>query len=296
MATAYNGRSGNELRASPITNITGASNTTPIRITTGVPHGLMQGDLVSVYGITGNTAANGNWYVSVFSATQFDLYADWSGNAVALPVAGNGVYTGGTFRTVLPATWKNASTLPDDGDAMNAASVNTPLEGNFDRESWLIARSGTANLWGMDYISVGANAPGVPWVVLNAPNATWGAAYDMTTPYYGSGSTIHVPAGHIVEASFSGSFINAANTNVIRLRIDLFDYGTVVAAQTIYGTSIETPAGIIKVPIYLHAWGVNGSRSQFATVSLEAGGILGADTETGYGEASLLWRIWRPSF
>lgn len=75
--------------------ITGATNATPIVITTSVAHGLASGAFVKITGVAGNTAANGNWIITVASSTTFSLNTS----------VGNGVYTsGGTIETQAPRT------------------------------------------------------------------------------------------------------------------------------------------------------------------------------------------------
>lgn len=76
--------------------VTGATNASPIVITTSTVHGLRTGDKVYITGVGGNTAANNSltnpaWTVTVTSTTQFSL--DGS--------TGNGAYTSGG--TVVPA-------------------------------------------------------------------------------------------------------------------------------------------------------------------------------------------------
>lgn len=71
--------------------VTGATNATPIVITTSVAHGLATGALVSISGVGGNTAANGKWTITNVTATTFSL--DTS--------VGNGVYTSGGFTVKL---------------------------------------------------------------------------------------------------------------------------------------------------------------------------------------------------
>lgn len=70
--------------------VTGATNATPIVITTSAAHGLFSGTLVAIAGVLTNTAANGEWRIFRTSATQFSL--DRS--------VGNGVYGGGGTVTV----------------------------------------------------------------------------------------------------------------------------------------------------------------------------------------------------
>lgn len=67
--------------------ITGATNATPIVITVAANSGLKDGDRIAIAGITGNTAANGEWTLKAVTSTTFQL----------LGSVGNGVY-GGTPR------------------------------------------------------------------------------------------------------------------------------------------------------------------------------------------------------
>ena len=55
--------------ASPLT-VTGATNTSPIEITTSTDHGMGSGYRVVIADVTGNTAANGNWRVARTSSTS----------------------------------------------------------------------------------------------------------------------------------------------------------------------------------------------------------------------------------
>ena len=73
--------------------ISGASNASPIVITSSSTAGLSSGDLITISGVGGNTAANGNWFVQNLTSTSFTLV-----DANGKPVNGNGAYTsGGTW-------------------------------------------------------------------------------------------------------------------------------------------------------------------------------------------------------
>lgn len=67
--------------------ISGSTNATPIVVTFGAGHGLKSGDRVAIAGITGNTAANGEWSLE-FTGTN---------TARLLGSVGNGTH-GGTPR------------------------------------------------------------------------------------------------------------------------------------------------------------------------------------------------------
>lgn len=93
-------------------SITSATNTTPINITTStiVPN-LANGDIVTVFGVTGNTAANTIQYqwiagnvVNSGGHTSFDLTYGFNGigSAGAISSVGNGVGTTGTVLPIKP--------------------------------------------------------------------------------------------------------------------------------------------------------------------------------------------------
>lgn len=69
----------------PIFTVTAATNASPIQITTDTNHGLTTGQIVGITGALGNTAANGQFIVTVLNATQFTLNGS----------TGNGTYTSG---------------------------------------------------------------------------------------------------------------------------------------------------------------------------------------------------------
>lgn len=68
--------------------VSGATNATPIEITTSAAHSYSTGDEVVIAGVGGNTAANGRWIVTVTATDKFTLQ-DFAGNNVA----GNGTKT-----------------------------------------------------------------------------------------------------------------------------------------------------------------------------------------------------------
>lgn len=60
--------------------VSGATNASPIVVTTSAAHGLRTGDKVDIFAVLGNTAANGTWIVTVLSSTTFSLNGS-TGNA-----------------------------------------------------------------------------------------------------------------------------------------------------------------------------------------------------------------------
>lgn len=79
-------------------NVTGATNASPIVITTSAAHGLADGQDVTIASVGGNTAANGTFTVDVLTSTTFAL----------LQSTGNGTYTSGGTWSVTRFTAKAA--------------------------------------------------------------------------------------------------------------------------------------------------------------------------------------------
>lgn len=89
--------------------VTSATNASPISITTSVNHSLITGQSVAIHSVTGNTAANGTWTVTVTGSNTFTL--DGS--------TGNG--TGSTGTVLRGAQWqhmRNGIYFPWNGPAV----------------------------------------------------------------------------------------------------------------------------------------------------------------------------------
>lgn len=78
--------------------ITDATNATPIVVTVDAPHTLKVGDMTTISGVGGNTAANADHYLSAVTSTTMTLQT-----LAHVDVAGNGAYTsGGTVDALYP--------------------------------------------------------------------------------------------------------------------------------------------------------------------------------------------------
>ena len=98
-----------------------ATNAVPIEVQTVAAHGYGDNDTVVVSGVTGNTAANGTWKITLVAADKFSL--DGS--------TGNGAYAGGGDTVDVSLTPQIP--IVDDGDPRNAASVDGAFEKLADR-------------------------------------------------------------------------------------------------------------------------------------------------------------------
>jgi hypothetical protein len=114
--------------------VNGATNATPIVISTTASHLFATGDRVIVTAVGGNTAANGSWVIVVVNATTFQLVGS----------VGSGAYTAGG--TVVDVSLTPQFTIPDDGDVFDVASVNVALEALADRTQFLARAFGLVQL------------------------------------------------------------------------------------------------------------------------------------------------------
>jgi hypothetical protein len=289
MSSAYNGLPGNESRKATLT-VSGATNATPIQITTTAAHGLATGERVWIYGVQGNNAANGVFYVSVTGPTTFTLYSGFTAGAPSGAVAGSGAYVAAGARVCAPLTWTASSLLPDDGDPVNASSINTPLEGNFDREAWLLGRAGR---YACSHATDGSTyaVPNAFFAFVNTGAPGWG-------PNVALGGGIDILPGDVLEMSVS---INAALTTgagpvALRLSVAFTDYGGAVL-QTRTGPDVSLSAAVPTGLTLLFSWDTsiaalpNGCE---AVIEIEAYSGAGLQQVSIYGSRGIVPRVWRP--
>ena len=101
------------------TVVTAASNATPIVITVAATTGLVDGNVVTIAGVTGNTAADGQWYIDNVTATTFELVGS----------VGNAAYTGGGTVTLDTG---GALDMRYDNDCADGTNVNLGADTNGD--------------------------------------------------------------------------------------------------------------------------------------------------------------------
>jgi hypothetical protein len=120
-------------------SISGATNASPIVITTSSAHGLTTNDIVTVASVGGNTNANGTWQITVLSSTTFSLIGS----------SGNATYTsGGTVQKVNSAA-DTALTSPA-GTARVSGTQSNPSSNQY-RSVATISFTSTLSIveWGL---------------------------------------------------------------------------------------------------------------------------------------------------
>jgi hypothetical protein len=165
--------------------ITGATNATPIVITVAANSGLKSSDRLAIAGITGNTAANGEWTLEAVTATTFKL----------LGSVGNGVF-GGTPRCAqifdqTPLMKGHTATLQLSGNLVGTltltafesyaefAANDNSLSGSVTAPILSSAVQGVTNT---NATSASTSTKATSALVLAATNA--GAEYEIKLPRY----------------------------------------------------------------------------------------------------------------
>lgn len=101
--------------------VSGATNATPIEITTSTAHGLVTGNFATVSGVLDNTGANGTWTITRISSTKFTL-----DNSVGVAAyGGGGVVEGGDLGQIDRVIQNNC--VPDDTTAITQSAADFPV-------------------------------------------------------------------------------------------------------------------------------------------------------------------------
>ena len=196
-----------------MTNISGASNASPIVISTGGfggTNGLAAGDTVTITGVLGNTAANGTWTIANVTFNSFQLVGstgsgaytsggswalgDTNDNVYVMMGEGNGLfappipYFAGattaapfqepTYLAITPSSIERVTTFTTGGNLINTQLVNN---GNFESTD---LSGETGNLLGWRTYDLDA---------LPGSNGAWGPQSGTISPL--SGTTVPQPDG-----------------------------------------------------------------------------------------------------
>lgn len=115
-----------------VANVSDVSNASPMVVTTTTVHGLSGGQIVSIDGVMGTSAANNVWTVLVLTSTTFALVNSDGTNSI-----GNGTYNSGGTVTTGVAT-------------IQYANVQTPTEAKVTRRQILRNKDGESIVYYID--------------------------------------------------------------------------------------------------------------------------------------------------
>jgi len=195
MSTTYNADGTIPAATQPVAKAIGSStNATPIVVTTTALHGFATGDTVEITAHD-QTAANGLWQITVATTSTFSL--DGS--------VGSGV---GTATGIVQDYAVNPLiTIPSDGDAASASSVNPAFEGIFNAVPFLYQRTGAYRVYDSQVVAVAGNPLAIAaWsATATSPSSLWiqctGTAA-ILSGYCRNGDIIEVSA--VVSSDVSG--------------------------------------------------------------------------------------------
>jgi len=153
MSTTYNANGTIPAVTQPTTwAIDSSTNTTPIVVSVGAAlHGFATGDTVEITAHD-QTAANGLWVITVVTTSTFSLDGSTP--------SGVGTATG----IVQDYAINPLITIPSDGDAASASSVNPAFEGIFNAVPFLYQRTGAYRVYDSQAVAVAGNpVAGTVW-------------------------------------------------------------------------------------------------------------------------------------
>jgi hypothetical protein len=196
MSTTYNANGTIPAVTQPTTwAIDSSTATTPIVVSVGAAlHGFATGDTVEITAHD-QLAANGLWVITVVTASTFSLDGSTP--------SGVGTATG----IVQDYAVNPLITIPSDGDAASASSVNPAFEGIFNAVPFLYQRTGAYRVYDSQAVAVAGNPLAITaWsATATIPSSLWiqctGTA-SILTGYCRNGDIIEVSA--VVSSDVSG--------------------------------------------------------------------------------------------
>lgn len=170
-------------------NVTGATNASPIVITTDASHQLVSGDQVVIAGVGGNTNANGTFVVTVVDTTHFSLNSS----------TGNAPYTSG-------GTWTTDTINATNADAVLTWAARTGAAHSVDVVRWSYSAAPTGGRLTIkdgatiiEDVDITAAGPGfLPYSRTGHTNN----AFEVRLYAGGSGVVGKLSAGHAVGFGF----------------------------------------------------------------------------------------------
>ena len=186
----------------PVLVVAGAVNANPIQIQTTTPHGLVNNQLIGVYGVNGLTAANGGWTVTVVNQTTFNLNGS----------SGNSNYLSGGLITVpasMPATpisgpagfFEGASVLAVGNDGVTSAIGSTLTAPSAPFNQSMIGKH--VVVWqpgAFTQIAAGSSGATLPQAVI---------AVNSTTGFPTSGTIFVATSTGIQQVTYNGTNANS---------------------------------------------------------------------------------------
>ena len=259
MSTTYNADGTIPAATQPVAKAIGSStNTTPIVVTTTALHGFATGDTVEITAHD-QTAANGLWQITVGTTSTFSLDGSTP--------SGVGTATG----IVQDYAVNPLITIPSDGDAASASSVNPAFEGIFNAVPFLYQRTGAYRVYDSQVVAVAGNPLAITaWSVTGtSASGSWiqcGSTASILSGYCRNGDIIEVSA--VVSSNVSGG-ISIADRQPLAVQI-----------TTSAGTTQGTAALVNSTLAYVETSNLYG---KFVVAGVAAGGAAFSISLAAYG-------------
>lgn len=280
--------------SSILATINGATNASPIVISTTAAHTYSTGDEVNITGVLGNTAANGLWTIIVIDATHFSLTGSTGNGAYTSGGTANKsqkffvfqlVTSGGTFVAGAVNHWNwnvnNVISVSYDGANMythlNGVHLSTFAANGtikMSKEEWVVLGSPATKFMGEDY---GHQTLGCELASMRvSSNARYnGSNYTpVVAPFNVDGTTLWASdwdnsSGSVERAS---SKTSATNTSIgiqyLPVQVNNFDFGEPA------GIVIENMAIINEAGVGITANAISNLTINNIRVSTDRSGIV----------------------
>ena len=267
----------------PIVSISGApggaTNTSPIIITTSSPHTLVTGQIVTIIGVTGNTNANGTWPIVVTGPSTFTLTGS-VGNGTQTADGTGVVYTPKDMSVLAwdeaNQIWRFFFNTAGDGTTVGASqdvSVNNFLVGGYIAIGPDPADTGAIRLSNNQYIFSESNPSGADVQLIGADTLNRiKLGFNATDIVYDPG--VLVVDGYIQHdgtgsdtAQTTGFIREKNNTNIIAFRgagalagSDIVALGSNTTNNVVLGDAVNTGVLYKTSTGSLHQFQVNNNQ------------------------------------
>lgn len=213
--------------AGKIALVSGASNATPIVITTTASHGYTTGDIVVVGGVGGNLSANGTWQVGTTTSTTFQLLTRLDGNNST----GSGAWTSGGWCLDITsaATLADVSANSSGTDATISGVTNTG--GIINASQWTWTNPPATKVWGCAIYDNTASNDLIAWYdgTYQVYVITQAAASSTSIAVARLGATL--PNGSVINFSDGTSATLTAQANVGATSLTVSSTAAIIHAQ-----------------------------------------------------------------
>jgi hypothetical protein len=197
---------------SPFNNrITNTTNATPI-VCTSIGHGMTTGAVVRIFGVLGNTAANGTFQITVVDANRFSLQDSSGAN-----IAGNGDHK---YPGIISGLWNGVPVITSTAHGLTTGDIVTIGEvGRGDTNGGICGVNGCHQIttWGANKFLLDGSSATTNALVTAGPWVKRGPLPSTSTCVLEMASVANVDTG--IQVYNGGKFLSIGATKTYRTRI-----------------------------------------------------------------------------